>query len=140
MDAEISVFSLSQLAGAVPPPAIIDVRRTAAFERDPRVIPGAIRRLPDLEAWQAILEPWRTIVVYCVHGGDVSRDIAAALAHRGFAARYLAGGIEAWRRDGHAPEPFSPPTCWVTRGRPKIDRIASPCVMRRFIDPPAGFF
>src|SRR5437588_10362097 len=70
MDAEISVFFLFQLASAAPPPAIIDVRHAAAFERDPRVIPGAIRRLPDLEAWQAILEPWRTTVVYCEHGGD----------------------------------------------------------------------
>src|SRR5438105_4584993 len=124
MDAEISVFSFSRLAGALPPPAIIDVRHAAAFECGPRVIPRAIRRPPDLEAWQAILEPWRTIVVYCVHGGDVSRDIAAALAHRGFDARYLAGGIEAWGRDGHALEPFSPPTRWVTRERPQIDRIA----------------
>jgi rhodanese-related sulfurtransferase len=140
MDAEISVFFLSQLASAAPPPAVIDVRRALAFERDPRVIPGAIRRLPDLEAWQTILEPWRPIVVYCAHGGEVSRDIAAALAHRGFDARYLAGGIEAWRREGQALEPFSPPTRWVTRERPKIDRIACPWLIRRFIDPSAEFF
>ena len=140
MDAEISVFFLSQLASAAPPPAVIDVRRALAFERDPRVIPGAIRRLPDLEAWQTILEPWRPIVVYCAHGGEVSRDIAAALAHRGFDARYLAGGIEAWRREGQALEPFSPPTRWVTRERPKIDRIACPWLIRRFTDPSAEFF
>ena len=141
MDAEISVVSLSQLASAsLPPPAIIDVRRVPAFERDPRMIRGAIRRLPDLEGWQALLEPWRTIVVYCVHGGEVSRDIAAALAHRGFDARYLAGGIEAWHREGLELVPFSPPSRWVTRERPKIDRIACPWLIRRFIDPSAEFF
>ncbi len=140
MDAEISVFSLSQLTCAAPPPAIIDVRRAPAFERDPHVIPGAIRRLPDLEAWQATLESWRATVVYCVHGGDVSRDIAAALAQRGLDARYLAGGIEAWRREGHPLVPFSPPTRWVTRERPKIDRIACPWLIRRFIDASAEFF
>ena len=83
MDAEISVVSLSQLAStSLPPPAIIDVRRAAAFARDPWMIAGAVRRLPDLEAWQVTLEPWRTVVVYCAHGGEVSRDIAAALAQR----------------------------------------------------------
>ena len=87
MNAAISVISLSQLAStSLSPPAIIDVRRAAAFARDPWMIAGAVRRLPDLEAWQAVLEPWRTIVVYCVHGGDVSRDIAAALAQRGLDA------------------------------------------------------
>jgi rhodanese-related sulfurtransferase len=141
MDAEISVVSLSQLAStSLPPPAIIDVRRAAAFARDPWIIAGAVRRLPELEAWQATLETWRTIVVYCVHGGEVSRDIAAALAHRGLDARYLAGGIEAWRNEGHPLVPFSPPTRWVTRERPKIDRIACPWLIRRFIDPSAEFF
>ncbi len=29
---------------------------------------------------------------------------------------------------------------WTTRERPKIDRIACPCLIRKFIDPEAGFF
>ena len=29
---------------------------------------------------------------------------------------------------------------WVTRERPKIDRIACPWLIRRFIDPEAEFF
>ena len=32
------------------------------------------------------------------------------------------------------------PTRWVTRERPKIDRIACPWLVRRFIDPAAEFF
>jgi hypothetical protein len=31
------------------------------------------------------------------------------------------------------------PTRWVTRERPKIDRIACPWLIRRFVDPRAGF-
>ena len=40
-----------------------------------------------------------------------------------------------------APSPSSPsparPTRWVTRERPKIDRIACPWLLRRFVDPDA---
>jgi len=36
--------------------------------------------------------------------------------------------------------PFAAPTRWVTRERPKIDRIACPWLIRRFIDPAAEFF
>jgi hypothetical protein len=32
------------------------------------------------------------------------------------------------------------PTKWITRERPKIDRIACPWLVRRFIDPHAQFF
>lgn len=32
------------------------------------------------------------------------------------------------------------PTLWVTRERPKIDRLACPWLIRRFIDPAATFF
>lgn len=35
--------------------------------------------------------------------------------------------------------PDGPPTRWVTRERPKIDRIACPWLIRRFIDPGAEF-
>ena len=35
---------------------------------------------------------------------------------------------------------YAAPTRWVTRARPKIDRIACPWLIRRFIDPSAEFF
>jgi hypothetical protein len=49
-------------------------------------------------------------------------------------------GLEAWRASGGAVAPFAEPTRWVTRARPKIDRIACPWLVRRFIDPSAQFF
>jgi hypothetical protein len=36
-------------------------------------------------------------------------------------------------------EPGASPSRWVTRERPKIDRIACPWLIRRFIDPAAEF-
>jgi rhodanese-related sulfurtransferase len=133
--------SLSQSLKQFPPPAVIDVRRAESFARDPRLIAGAIRRAPEqLDAWASQAEPWRPVVLYCVHGHDVGRDAAATLEARGLRASYLAGGLEAWRESGGAMAPFAEPTRWVTRERPKIDRIACPWLVRRFIDPDARFF
>ncbi len=137
----VTAHSLSQSLTQFPPPIVVDVRLAESFARDPQMIPGALRRTPDaLEAFSREMEPWRAVVVYCVHGHDVGRDAAAALAARGVDASYLAGGLEAWRADGGATAPPVPPTRWVTRARPKIDRIACPWLIRRFIDPTAEFF
>jgi hypothetical protein len=91
----------------------------------------------------------RDVVVYCVHGHEISKNTAAALATAGVSARYLEGGIEAWQLAGGPmskkssvppiPSPINQPTVWVTRERPKIDRIACPWLIRRFIDPLAEF-
>src|SRR6185312_10116603 len=66
--------------GTAAAPLVIDVRRAAAFDSDDALIVGAIRRLPEtLAAWQEALPPGRAVVVYCVHGHEVSQDAAAAL-------------------------------------------------------------
>jgi hypothetical protein len=59
----------------------------------------------------------------------------------GIEASYLEHGIEGWRTAGGAMavKPVGAATCWVTRERPKIDRIACPWLVRRFIDPAAHF-
>ena len=141
MDVALPVPLLQSLLGSYPPPQIIDVRRSAAFTADPVVIPGAIRCPPDtLAAIGARLEPWRPVVVHCARGHEVGRDAALFLRERGFDACYLEGGLAAWRDVGGAVTAFAPPTRWVTRARPKIDRIACPWLIRRFIDPAAEFF
>ena len=137
----ISPSELKISLGAHPPPTLIDVRRAEAYARDPVMIPLAYRREPDaIDAWAREIEPWREVVVYCVHGHDVSQNAAAALGRRGLVARFLDGGLEAWRAAGGATQEARPPTRWVTRERPKIDRIACPWLIRRFIDPKAEFF
>ena len=141
MHTAISLARFRELRQLFPPPTLIDAREHAAFERDPAVIPGAIRGAPDARAeWSRALEPWRPVVVYCVHGHAVSQEVAAYLRERGFDARFLDGGIEAWRGDGGDTQAYEPPTRWVTRERPKIDRIACPWLIRRFLDPGAEFF
>jgi hypothetical protein len=79
--------------------------------------------------------------VYCVHGHEVSQGVARALRTQGRAARFLVGGIEAWRMQGLplVAKPVGDATCWVTRERPKIDRIACPWLIRRFVDAQALF-
>ena len=137
----ISPSELKVSLGAHPPPTLIDVRRPEAFARDPVMIAQAERREPDaVDAWSRELEPWREVVVYCVHGHEVSQNAAAALAERGLTARFLEGGLEGWRAAGGATQQARAPTRWVTRERPKIDRIACPWLIRRFIDPRAEFF
>jgi rhodanese-related sulfurtransferase len=101
MPASISVSELrSQLAGPTPP-TVLDVRRAPAFDADRRMLPGAVRVPPeDVVAWADQLGSPVEVVVYCVHGHQVSQGAAQALEGRAIAARYLEGGIEQWRADG----------------------------------------
>jgi rhodanese-related sulfurtransferase len=131
-------------------PLVVDVRRRAIFESDTTLIAGATWRDPfQVDEWEKFLPRHRPVVLYCVHGHEISRNAADALRERGVDARFLAGGIEAWRALGaptvrrreHPAIPSAPGQCsvWVTRERPKIDRIACPWLVRRFIDPLAEF-
>jgi len=141
MQGAITSDELHRRLGAFPPPALIDVRREPAFDADPVVIPCGIRRAPEsIAEWALDLDPWRAVVVYCVHGHEVSQNAAAFLRQSGFVTHTLDGGIEGWRSHGGATAPLAPPSRWVTRERPKIDRIACPWLIRRFIDPSALFF
>ena len=137
----IPIGAFRALRAGFPPPQVLDVRRTAAFESDPVVIPGSVRCAPeDVGAIAASLEPWRPVVAVCVHGHEVSRTAAAELSARGYDARSLDEGIEGWRAAGGATVAWRAPTRWVTRERPKIDRIACPWLVRRFVDASARFF
>jgi rhodanese-related sulfurtransferase len=138
----ISPRSLYALIGTRASPIIVDVRRQPGFEADDRMLVSALRRAPERVAeWRADLPRDRAIVVYCVHGHEVSQQVAAALRGGGYDTRYLEGGITGWAELG-LPLRKTAPTAsnsWVTRERPKIDRIACPWLIRRFIDPEATF-
>ena len=116
-----------------PAPCIIDVRREPAFAADDRMLPGAIRRPPPDEIARD-LPRGRPLVVYGAHSHEVSRNTAAALAAAGWDASYLEGGIESWKAAGLPTRRKLPAAKWVTRARPKVDRIACPWLVRRFID------
>jgi rhodanese-related sulfurtransferase len=140
--ASISVSDLQSEIDGAHPPIVIDVRRRKAYLDSPRLHSGALRREPDeVAAWSKSLPAASSIVVCCVHGGEVSQGVAKALSTSGITARYLEGGIEGWAEAGCAvdPKPRNASTRWVTRERPKIDRIACPWLLARFVDPGAEF-
>jgi rhodanese-related sulfurtransferase len=93
--------------------ALLDVRRRPAFEAEPRIIPGAVWRDPEHVAiWADALNRNQPVVVYCVHGHEVSQGVAGHLRAHGFEAAWLEGGIEAWTASGrpvtHANEGITP--------------------------------
>lgn len=143
MDASISPQELKTELAGVQPPLVIDVRRTPAFRGATDLIAGALRRDPATVAdWSRALPRARDVVVYCVHGHDVSQNAAKALRDAGLGARFLDGGIEeGWKGNGNAlaHKPKDAATRWVTRERPKIDRIACPWLIARFVDAEAEF-
>ena len=109
MDSSIPSISPQQLLDLrkqEPATVVIDVRREPVFRSGPDRMAGALRRDPATVAeWGGTLPPAPRIVVYCVHGHEVSQNAAKALCARGLAAQYLEGGIEAWRAAGGAVEP-----------------------------------
>jgi len=91
---------MSQLAGGRPP-LVIDVRKPEAFRAEPATIPGALWRDPmALADWSGELPRGRAVVVYCVHGHEVSGNACAALRRQGLDAERLAGGLEGWKAAG----------------------------------------
>ncbi len=138
----ISPHDLYIALGTGGAPVIVDVRRAQAFAADEVLIAGAGWRDPeDFGRWAALLPPARRVVVYCVHGHEVSQAAAAALRAAGVRATHLEGGIARWREEGLPTRRKHPdePRKWVTRERPKIDRIACPWLIRRFVAPDAEF-
>ena len=125
-------------------PVVVDVRREQVFRASGDAIAGAIWR-DHLRAaeWSRDLPDRPPIVVYCIHGHNVSELAAALLAAAGVDVAMLEGGMEAYdeaggpmvAREGPGVDVAGGPSVWVTRERPKIDRIACPWLIRRFIDP-----
>jgi rhodanese-related sulfurtransferase len=143
MNSAISFLDLQSAIRSPEPPLVIDVRRAPAFTAATDMIAGALRRDPEaVGAWAKSLPSASTVVVYCVHGHEVSQGVAQALNTTGIKASYLEGGIEeGWKARGGELDrkPSQASTRWVTRERPKIDRIACPWLIARFIDKEAEF-
>jgi len=161
-----SILSVSPEAfnarfGRADTPLVLDVRRQPRFDESPRLLAGAQRCAPeDVAAFAASHAP-REIFVYCVYGHNVSEDAVTALQAAGWHAHRVAGGIEGGQDGADEAQAIAQwrerpplsvakradwgvtgeqPSRWITRERPKIDRIACPWLIRRFIDPRAAFF
>jgi rhodanese-related sulfurtransferase len=161
----VSPAQLATALGRADAPLVLDVRRAAKFTESPRIVCGAVRCTPEqVEAFARSRNPGK-VVAYCVYGHNVSEDAVVQLNQAGWSAGLLAGGIEGGKEgdDADADTPAhiaawraqAVPTIlkradwgvtgeqasrWITRARPKIDRIACPWLIRRFIDPRAEFF
>lgn len=143
----ISPDKLARLIGTPKCPTLIDVRLAEDFAADPQLVPGAGRRdHASVADWAAEFSGAATVVI-CKRGGKLSEGVAAWLRHAGASADVLEGGHEAWAKAKLPLVPVAklPPrdpqgrTVWVTRARPKVDRIACPWLIRRFVDPSAIF-
>ena len=98
-----SPISATTLAEQISNFQIVDVRRRPAFDTSPALLPTATWRSPDeVTQWQAALNPAWPIVVYCVHGHEVSQGCADILLAAGFNVSYLEGGFEQWVNEGRA--------------------------------------
>ena len=137
----ISADKLARRLGTPNCPALIDVRPGGDL------VPGAVRRDADAVAAWAGDFAGQSVVAICHHGGERSAAVAAWLRHVGIKAEILDGGAEGWTAAGlpTVRESVLPPrdeqgrSRWVTRARPKVDRIACPWLIRRFVDPEAVF-
>jgi rhodanese-related sulfurtransferase len=127
-------------------PQLVDVRRRDAYEQSPHLLPGALwRDAGKTQSWSADFDRARPVVAACKAGHEMSQTAVAQLRADGADARVLEGGYEAWAKAGllfvakAELDRLTPkrPGLWVTRRRPKIDRIACPWLVQRFLDPQA---
>jgi rhodanese-related sulfurtransferase len=137
---QITPAQTFRLLGTPEAPLILDLRLPEDLAVLPAVIPTA-RIVPHTAVADITDAPQRAVVV-CMRGRKLSEGAAALLRARGWQAEVLEGGAEAWAAAGlpltpRAARPGS--ALWVTRHRPKIDRIACPWLIRRFVDPGAQF-
>ena len=156
----ISPRELAARIGAPGAPMLLDVRRHARFAESTHLLATARWCAPEALADFVSSHPPSEVVVYCVHGHEVSQQAAATLRQAGWNARFLAGGFDAGEPGVDTPQDIAAwravrplsmrkrpdlgvdglqPSTWITRERPKIDRIACPWLVRRFIDPRATF-
>lgn len=142
----ITPAQLMRLIGTPDCPILIDVRTDDDFDADPRLIPTSFRHpFKNILALAPRLHGRKTVVI-CHKGLKLSHGAAALLRTGGIDAESVEGGNLAWSAANlplvpfvAIPAPVDGVTLWVTRHRPKIDRIACPWLIRRFVDPAARF-
>jgi len=139
---EISTTQLMRLIGTPDAPHIIDVCIPEDVAAAPFRIPTsrAIAHRDIKDHCETLRD--RPVVVVCQKGKKLSHGTAALLRANGINAEVLAGGMQAWLASDLPRTPIAAlpsSTLWVTRHRPKIDRIACPWLIKRFVQPDAQF-
>jgi len=143
----ISQEKLARLIGTPACPVLLDVRSYADLQADLRLIPSSKPcDWARVAEWGSALRG-QSVIVICRDGRGNSHGVAAWLRTQGVVAETLDGGIADWAASKRSTVPIDKlrnrdaqgRTVWVTRSRPKVDRIACPWLIRRFVDPDAVF-
>jgi rhodanese-related sulfurtransferase len=140
--AGVLASDLVDVVGGASAPIVVDVRSNDEVHAVDRLITGAIHRpSDDVQSWWRELPSGRGVVVYDLSGGEKARQITEALRRCGTNARYLVDGFIGWYERSLPTRKIvhSNSDKWVTREHPKIDRIACPWLVSRFINPLAEF-
>ena len=138
----ISPPDLAHIIGTAAAPIVVDVRSTVDLAVVDRLIPGSIHHpQSDLKHLRRRLPAARQIVVCDLSGSQASWTVVEALRRLGSDARYLTEGFAGWRDRGLPTRRNigTPLDKWVTREHPKIDRIACPWLISRFVNPLGEF-
>lgn len=142
----ISHSELNRLIGTPAAPVLLDVCIDEDFAVDPFLIPGSFRYpFRDVAALGPRLSG-HNVVVICQKGLKLSQGAAALLRSHGVAARYLEGGILAWRDRAlprlpaaALPDRTGDGSRWVGGQGATLDCLACAWLVRRFVDPKARF-
>lgn len=106
----ISVPELALWRNAEFPHTLIDVRRKLRRKEDGVAIANGQWLDPALWLeWKDSVPATQPVIIYCAHGHELSQGLAATLRAMGIDARYLLGGIEAWRSAGQSVELLKSP-------------------------------
>ena len=134
--------------GRADAPLIFDVRRPEIVAASDTMMPIARFRAPSEAVAEGRAEQsGRAVLVACAHGHNRSQQVVARLRSVGVDASAIAGGYDGWqaaglplvKRTARGVSLGAAPTVWVTRRRPKIDRVACPWLINRFLDAQAAF-
>jgi rhodanese-related sulfurtransferase len=98
MEKTITPAELARLLEAKETVALLDVRRKEDYEKFPEGIGGAQWRDPAIVAqWMHALPKHQEVILYCVRGGSVSQSVQKQLSEADIKAKYLEGGLEAFK-------------------------------------------
>lgn len=94
----LTATELKQKLARKEPLTLLDVRRKADRDASGDAISGAQWHDPErLQEWATQIPRDREVVLYCARGGSVSNSVVDFLRQQGLNARFVEGGIAAWK-------------------------------------------
>jgi rhodanese-related sulfurtransferase len=98
MERTIKLDELKKQIGSRKDIMLLDVRRKSDYDADKATLPKATWRDPEkVDEWKEELPRDKDVVIYCARGGSVSNMVLDRLLDKKIPARYLEGGIAAWK-------------------------------------------